>query len=810
MRWFSVLSRCSASLALLALPLVVAGCTPGPRRPVRIPDHRAYLLTEAPDQFDVSSVRGRRIVLDPGHGGRWPGAVGPNGVREADVNLGVGLHLWGLLKEAGAEVALTRTTDSAVSQLPEPTLKQDLQARAEFATEYGADLFISLHHNADIIPGSRKNDLETYYQLRDPGPSLDLVQTVHRHLARNLGQRPNAVLPGNFHVIRETAVPGILGEASYVSSEENEQHLAMSAAQRLEAEAYFLGIVEYFSRGVPRVAAVTPGPDETVPDVSLVQAEFVLDRGVLVDPGTIEVRVDGDVVPAHYDAAAHRATALLPTPLASGPHAVTVRARNVRGNATPTFRSAFTVDAPPDHLRLSAIPPALHPDGSLDCIVEARVMDAHGLPVLDGTPVTFRGSGGRFFSSEATTVGGVARAYWQAEKDAPRGTVVARVGDLEDTILVDVNDSVPVMRLVQVWSEAGPLPVAGALLTLDGHVTTTDTKGIAAVQGETGSRMSVTARGYWPAQSMLPSLDADVTPGIVLRPVVGGVLHQSVITVDAADGGAASGARGPTGLRAADVNLRVARLLADYIRSAGGTPVLTRSADATMSAFARVETSEAAGADRFIAIRHGAATAAARVLDESGFATTADLRRGIVVEHYPSSTAGRRLALHVRRALQAVFPRERARLMQSVAYELTHTACPAIRVQALSPLDPEDELHLAAPATPRRIAYAIFAALALDFGADPATLAGIEGRVLDARGAPVAGATARVNDLWIAVTDDDGGFSFALLPPGKTVVEVQAPAQAPVRRELVLEAGKAARLRVRLAPAPAVAESPGR
>ena len=129
MRWFSGPSP--SSVAACALLAAAVGCAGGPRRTVRITDHRAYLLAEVPEQFDISALEGRRIVIDPGHGGRWPGAVGPNGVREADVNLGVGLHLWGLLTEAGVQVELSRTADSAVSTLPDPTLKDDLQARAD-------------------------------------------------------------------------------------------------------------------------------------------------------------------------------------------------------------------------------------------------------------------------------------------------------------------------------------------------------------------------------------------------------------------------------------------------------------------------------------------------------------------------------------------------------------------------------------------------------------------------------------------------------------------------------------------------------
>ncbi|MEG3069480.1 MAG: N-acetylmuramoyl-L-alanine amidase [Candidatus Syntrophopropionicum ammoniitolerans] len=78
-----------------------------------------------------------KICIDPGHGGADPGAVGPTGLKEKDVNLAVGLKLAELLKPI-AEVKLTRTRDVAVS----------LKDRAAVANSWGADYFISCHANS--------------------------------------------------------------------------------------------------------------------------------------------------------------------------------------------------------------------------------------------------------------------------------------------------------------------------------------------------------------------------------------------------------------------------------------------------------------------------------------------------------------------------------------------------------------------------------------------------------------------------------------------------------------------------------------
>src|SRR6187551_304542 len=103
--------------------------------------------------LDTSPLRGRRIALDPGHGGRFPGSIGVNGLTEAEVNLGVALNLWGLLVDAGADVMLTRTSDRDFTTASDSTLRQDLALRTVKANAFDPDVFLSIHHNADA--GSR-------------------------------------------------------------------------------------------------------------------------------------------------------------------------------------------------------------------------------------------------------------------------------------------------------------------------------------------------------------------------------------------------------------------------------------------------------------------------------------------------------------------------------------------------------------------------------------------------------------------------------------------------------------------------------
>ena len=87
----------------------------------------------------------KTVVIDPGHGGKDPGAIGQNGVKEKDVVLAVGLALQEELKEkSGLKVFMTRTTDKFIP----------LRDRTKFANKMNADLFISLHANS--ISGNKK------------------------------------------------------------------------------------------------------------------------------------------------------------------------------------------------------------------------------------------------------------------------------------------------------------------------------------------------------------------------------------------------------------------------------------------------------------------------------------------------------------------------------------------------------------------------------------------------------------------------------------------------------------------------------
>ena len=133
------------------------------------------------------------------------------------------LALRELLRAAGAEVVLTR-----VHTALEANRLSDLSSRPERASRMNAEAFISIHHNAHIVEGSDKNDLEVYYKLGDAGPSLDLAQCMMREMALRVRQDPDPkrLLPGNYKVLREARVPAVLMETSYMTQARNAAFMA--------------------------------------------------------------------------------------------------------------------------------------------------------------------------------------------------------------------------------------------------------------------------------------------------------------------------------------------------------------------------------------------------------------------------------------------------------------------------------------------------------------------------------------------------------------------------------------------------------
>ena len=191
-----------------------------------------------------AGLRGKLIVLDPGHGATDPGAVGPRGTYEKTLNLSLGMQVKAILERAGASVVMTRQADVDLST-PDMSDREELRARTMVANNRKANLFVSIHHNS-----SANRDLSgttTYYY---PKTSYDavLAQCLQSAMIRGAGLDNIGVRTANFFVIKNTWMPAALLEIGFISNPQEEQMLTSPAFQQKMALAIVAGIDQFFAQ----------------------------------------------------------------------------------------------------------------------------------------------------------------------------------------------------------------------------------------------------------------------------------------------------------------------------------------------------------------------------------------------------------------------------------------------------------------------------------------------------------------------------------------------------------------------------------
>jgi N-acetylmuramoyl-L-alanine amidase len=210
----------------------------------------------------------RRILLDPGHGGKDTGKInGSQKYNEKAATLDTAARLKLLLEKQGYEVFLTRNSDVFV----------DLEDRPAFATKLRADLFISLHYNAGPAGDDTADGVETYCLTpagqrstnagkarsttaaepanRFDGPNLLLAWSIQRRMIRTTGSDDRGVRRARFSVLRTLACPGVLIEGGFMSSRREGALIAEAAYRQKIAEAIAAGVADYVGRARPPAKA---------------------------------------------------------------------------------------------------------------------------------------------------------------------------------------------------------------------------------------------------------------------------------------------------------------------------------------------------------------------------------------------------------------------------------------------------------------------------------------------------------------------------------------------------------------------------
>ncbi len=695
---------------------------------------------------DAVALAGRRIAIDPGHGGFFRGALGVHGLTEAEVNLGVALYLRGLLEAHGATVFMTRTDDRDFLTPADSSLRSDLAERMRLANGFHPDLFVSVHHNADARGAHDKNETQTYYKLGDDGPSLDAARSVHRFLVRNLGIDQHRILPGNYFVLRNSEAPAILTESSYITNPDVESKLALAAKQRLEAEAIYLGLARYFALPRPAIeglAAERPedrGQHYDADDGPRIVGEI---RGPF-DFATITVDGQPLAVSRGYESVEADGSALGP-----GPHTAVLRAGFAGGGSAVMRSPTFTIRRRPDRLKLDLVPPDLGQG-----LVGARVavVDSRGVAVRDSARVRIRATG--LAPSETTVVihGGEGWGYFRqiSRLHAPGPVRAETIGGAASRATVEA-------RFLEDQHQALYGGTFVRLMPGDSAFTIADSASVGGVfpinrDGFTVAPLYKRVPGYRPWVMASPQGGlTDERPHFTA--IAGGALHGRRITIDPDGGGDDDAGTGRSGTRAANVNLEVARALAAFLDAAGATTRLTRDGDFALSDVERVQVSEAFHADRFVRIAHRAE----KPMIGYYFSSAADKR-----------WAERQAAMFGSLGLPTAGPAEDAQ------YVLQQTSCPSIYVSASRIDDAAAEERLSTPAGVRAEAYAIYLALIGEWRDAPMPLDSLS--VADASGRAVPAAAVTFGGSILLLTGPDGRVRFARTEPGPLDVDVESPA----------------------------------
>jgi N-acetylmuramoyl-L-alanine amidase len=226
-------------------------------------------------RYGTARIRLNKVVIDAGHGGNDPGAIGRTGLKEKAVNLDIAKRLSALLKQEGVQTVMTRSTDKFIP----------LPVRVNIANHSGAELFVSIHSNASrtrslngfevyYVAPSVSDSKRAYYSTRNAtldlknaefassapdlkaiiwdmiytnsrAESIELSHSICRSIDNDLNVKILGVKSARFLVLKGINMPGVLVETGFVSNYGEEKLLRSNAYRQQIAESILEGIRDY-------------------------------------------------------------------------------------------------------------------------------------------------------------------------------------------------------------------------------------------------------------------------------------------------------------------------------------------------------------------------------------------------------------------------------------------------------------------------------------------------------------------------------------------------------------------------------------
>jgi len=210
----------------------------------------------------VEKMKKIKGIIDPGHGGYDPGAIGPSGIQEKVITLAVAKMLKKILSPV-IDINLTRDSDIALGI----NQSADLTARANLANALPADFFVSIHCNSSENQAATGTETYSY-----PGSvqGSKLAKSIHECLISLLGLPDRGLKTANFAVLRQTRMPACLVEIAFVSNPTEEAMLESIIFQNKAAQAIGYGITNFLGINFP--ASV----DQLINAVKVIQSAEII------------------------------------------------------------------------------------------------------------------------------------------------------------------------------------------------------------------------------------------------------------------------------------------------------------------------------------------------------------------------------------------------------------------------------------------------------------------------------------------------------------------------------------------------------
>ena len=222
---------------------IVFDVTKIPQCKVSVADDKRSLVVTLTATGSSGTVSGPKVVIDAGHGGSDPGAIGYNAdgspaLQEKDVTLPVAMELYNILRENGVDAYYTRNTDVYVT----------LAERADFANRIGASLFVSVHCNA-FTTTDVQGSLVMHHISKDTSAygvsGQDLATNILKYLPNALGTQNRGRVDGSaMYVIRKVDMPSVIVETAFITNASDRAKLADKTMQKKAAQAIAQGVLD--------------------------------------------------------------------------------------------------------------------------------------------------------------------------------------------------------------------------------------------------------------------------------------------------------------------------------------------------------------------------------------------------------------------------------------------------------------------------------------------------------------------------------------------------------------------------------------